>query len=137
VLLTDEQGRPLCLREIPGHLGYYVDQLGGFWSRKNCQGLRRKKINGLHRNKAHKDTNGQLLMIWICPSPGIKIGYALARLVLALHVAPCPDPTDPNWHPEYVDGDRRNCQASNLRWVRLVPRQLWRSARWDAQALGF
>lgn len=133
VILTDEEGRRLVLRQIPHEPGYYIDQYGQFWSKKKHQ-RHRRQVGKYYRNRVHRDHNGRLMMIWVCASSGHKVGYALARLVLQLHVAPCPDPSDRNWHPEYIDGNRRNCAASNLRWRWVAPRSLWGMGE---EALGF
>ncbi len=87
----------LTRHEIPGFSGHFIDKSGNVW-----KGQTLKKI-------CVAASGYKVVQFWI---NGKNITRTLHRLLLITFVGPCPEGLE----ALHSDGNRLNCDLSNLRW---------------------
>ncbi|WP_186004842.1 HNH endonuclease [Microbacterium sp. UCD-TDU] len=105
-------------RSIPGFAGLRADANGWIYTKRDGQRLKSRVVGGVLCVDVSKPTQRQ--------SPWVPVAILVARAFV-----PIPRPRYRHREVIHLDGDRKNCRASNLAWVRgprrrqtpILPRQ--------------
>ena len=102
---NEDYSRAGATRSVPGFPHHRADTAGSIYSKRDGQKLEPRVIDGVPCIDVSKPTQRH--------SPWVPVAVMVARAFV-----PIPRPIYRHRTVKHLDGNRRNCKASNLAWAR-------------------